>query len=105
MKKRVYIIERICMLSKKYKDNKRRSKMKYTLYNIDNSQKSSVRGLWLDNGKVYKDSITLVKYTRKDKLTEGIKALFASGQEAVFYTKGQGGYRGYCIYKNGKRQV
>lgn len=75
--------------------------MKYTLYKVDNNKRSSVRGYWLDNGKLYKDNIKLVKYNRRDKLWQGIRALFRQGEQAVFYR----GDNGYCIDKEGNRQV
>lgn len=75
--------------------------MKYTLYKVRNT-KSKVRGYWLDKGKLYKDNIQVVRYTRRDKLNKSIKALFDTGQQAVFY---KGGLYAYCVDKTGKLTV
>ncbi len=72
----------------------------YTLYKVDNSKRSRVRGYWLDNGKVYRDNITLVKYRQKRQLEKGIKALFDKGEKAVFSKIGA---KGYCINNKGER--
>jgi len=67
--------------------------MKYTLLEVRNT-KSQVRGYWLDNGKLYRDNISPIKYKSKDKLSEGIKSLFNRGEKAVFYSEKQ---KGYCV--------
>ena len=76
--------------------------MRYTLYKVDNSKRSSIRGYWLDNGKLYRDNVILVKYRQKKQLDKGIKALFDNGEKAVFW---KGFLKAYCIEKTGKVTV
>ncbi len=73
----------------------------YTLYKVDNSKRSRVRGYWRNNGKVYRDNITLVKYRQKRQLEKGIRALFDKGEKAIFYRAGVKN-KGYCIDNKGK---
>jgi len=60
----------------------------YRLYNVNNSQKSAVRGYWTDKDKLYVDNIHIRRYTRKDLLYKDVSLLFKKGEKAVFYTLG-----------------
>jgi len=74
----------------------------YTLYRLNNKAKSSIKGFWLDKGKLYKDNISLDRIKGKIGLDKGIKRLFSSGEKVVFYSQGK---KGYCKGTTGKLTV
>jgi hypothetical protein len=57
----------------------------YKLYTIT-KEKSGIRGFWkAENGKIYRDKITIENYLSGLELYHAKKALFALGEKAVFY--------------------
>lgn len=59
----------------------------FILYQIDNTKKSHIKGLYLDNGKVYFDNVYIKAYRDKASLQGDIKKLFCHGEIAVLYTE------------------
>ena len=81
----------------------------YILYKVV-KHKTDIRGYWLDNeGKIYKDSITLIRYKTRSGLYRGITRLFKTGEKAVFYKEVvlpyDKGNRAYIIDRTGKIDV
>ena len=71
------------------------------LYRVT-KQKTSVRGYWLNNGKLYRDFIAIDKVKDQTRLDKGIQDLFTQGELAVFYSIGK---QGYCLQKDGNITV
>jgi hypothetical protein len=64
--------------------------------------KSAIHGLWQADGKTYRDFIEVIACKDYETLTQGIQALFAIGEKAVFYSING---VGYCKYNDGKIEI
>jgi hypothetical protein len=84
----------------------------YILYNVLKNKKANSCGFWkAESGKIYIDKIEKISLNGEE-LHKAKKALFASGEKAVFYTdfqtaiieneKGEKTYLKHCIKWNEK---
>jgi len=64
--------------------------------------KTSIRGYWLNNGKLYRDFIQVITCDNQEALQQGITSLFNQGELAVFYSVKSSGY---CINKQGELTI
>lgn len=55
-----------------------------TLYRVDNSKNSNVKGYWKDKDKIYIDNIEIIK----TKTRQEIERAFKTGEQAVLYLVG-----------------
>jgi hypothetical protein len=67
----------------------------YSLYKPI-KEKSNVIGFWLDNGKIYKDRIKMVKYSAKEKNN------LLKNEVCIFYSNDN---HAICEYKNKQKII
>ena len=76
----------------------------YRLFTVCN-KKTSVKGFWLDNGKIYRDNLTIKDYTliNSDQFRSVKRTMFLNGEKAVFYINPK--RQGIIEASNGEKNI